>query len=56
MLAAFEAMIVVWLCFYGALISRAGRSRFGSRLRHGLERATGVVLIGLGLRLATERR
>lgn len=56
MLVAFEVMIVAWLNLYGALISRAGRSRYGDRLRHGLERATGVVLIGLGLRLATERR
>lgn len=56
MLLAFELMIVTWLVFYGALISRAGQSRFGARLRHGLERATGIVLIGLGLRLAVERR
>lgn len=56
MLLAFELMIVAWLVCYGALISRAGQSRHGARVRHALERATGVVLLGLGLRLAAERR
>lgn len=56
MIVAFELIIVAWLNGYGAAISRAGQSRFGNRLRHGLERVTGVVLIGLGLRLATARR
>jgi threonine/homoserine/homoserine lactone efflux protein len=56
MLIAFEVMIVGWLVCYGALVSRVGRSRIGASARRVLERATGVVLVGLGLRLAVERR
>jgi threonine/homoserine/homoserine lactone efflux protein len=56
MLVAFEVMIVAWLIGYGALISRLARSRLGASVRRLLERATGVVLIGLGVRLAVERR
>lgn len=56
MLIAFECLIVCWLNVYGALISRAGQSRAGQRVRQILERATGAVLIALGLRLAVERR
>lgn len=56
MLLAFEVMILRWLTCYGALVSRAVRSRYGGRARHAIERATGVVMIGLGLRLAVARR
>ncbi|MGI8554270.1 MAG: LysE family translocator [Dehalococcoidia bacterium] len=56
MLLAFEVMLLTWLNFYGYLVSRAGRSRLGARGRQILERVTGVVLIGLGVRLAVERR
>jgi threonine/homoserine/homoserine lactone efflux protein len=56
MLIAFEVMIVGWLVGYGALVSRIGRSRIGGTARRAIERVTGVVLIGLGLRLAAERR
>lgn len=56
MLVAFEAMLVIWLNLYGYLVSHAGQSRFGASVRRGLERVTGVVLIGLGIRLAVERR
>jgi threonine/homoserine/homoserine lactone efflux protein len=56
MLLAFEIMIVGWLVVYGAAVSRVGRSRFGASARRVLERVTGVVLVGLGLRLAVERR
>jgi threonine/homoserine/homoserine lactone efflux protein len=56
MLIAFEVMIVAWLIGYGAAINRLARSRFGAAVRRLLERATGVVLIGLGVRLAVERR
>lgn len=55
MLIAFEAMILVWLHVYGYLVCRAGRSRFGGRVRRTIERATGVVLVGLGLEVAFER-
>ena len=56
MLVAFEVMIVGWLVCYGAVVSRLGQSRFGESAQRMLERVTGVVLIGLGVRLAAERR
>lgn len=56
MIVAFECVILLWLNLYGALVSRAGQSRAGNRVRRWLERATGFVLIALGLRLAVERR
>jgi threonine/homoserine/homoserine lactone efflux protein len=56
MLAAYEAMLLPWLTMYGHLVARAGRSRLGERFREALERVTGVVLLGLGVRLALERR
>jgi threonine/homoserine/homoserine lactone efflux protein len=56
MLLAYEAILLCWLNLYGALISRAGRSRIGGRVREILGRATGAVLIALGIRLAFEQR
>jgi RhtB (resistance to homoserine/threonine) family protein len=56
MVACFDVMVVAWLCAYGYVVSRAGRSRIGVRVRQGLERVTGVVMIALGARLAFERR
>jgi threonine/homoserine/homoserine lactone efflux protein len=56
MVAAYDVMVVAWLCAYGHVVSRAGRSRIGVRVRRSLERLTGVVMIGLGARLAIERR
>ena len=56
MLAAFEAVLLPWLALYGQVVSRAGRSPAGDRVRAWLNRATGVVLVGLGVRLAFERR
>jgi len=56
MLAAYEAVLLPWLSLYGHVVSRAGRSRAGERVRAWLNRVTGVVMIGLGVRLAFERR
>jgi threonine/homoserine/homoserine lactone efflux protein len=56
MALAFEAMLLLWLNVYGTLIARAGRSRAGVRIRKSLERVTGVVLLGLSVRLAIESR
>lgn len=56
MLILFEVMIVAWLNLYGYVVSRTSRSRAGARVRRVLERVTGIVLIGLGFRLAVERR
>jgi len=56
MLLAYEAILLGWLSFYSTLVSRAGQSRFGLRVRALLNGLTGVVLIALGVRLAFERR
>ena len=56
MIAAYEAILIPWLSLYGVVVSRAGRTRAGTRLREWMNRVTGVVLIGLGVRLAFERR
>ena len=56
MVAVFEAMLLAWLIAYGHVVSRLGRSGLGSRVRRFMTRLTGLVLIGLGARLAFERR
>ena len=56
MVAVFEAMLLAWLIAYGHVVSRVGRSGLGSRVRRFMTRLTGLVLIGLGARLAFERR
>ena len=56
MLLAYEAILLSWLNLYGSLISRAGQSRFGQRVRDILQGVTGVVLIALGVRLAFEQK
>jgi len=56
MVATFEVMLLAWLIAYGHVVSRLGRSGLGTRVRHFMTRLTGVVLIGLGARLAFERR
>jgi len=56
MVAAFELMLLAWLIAYGHAVSRLGRSGLGTRVRQVMTRVTGLVLIGLGARLAFERR
>ncbi len=56
MLLAYEAILLIWLHFYGYLVSRAGQSRFGTRVRAILQGVTGVVLLTLGVRLAFEKK
>jgi threonine/homoserine/homoserine lactone efflux protein len=56
MVVAYEVIVVAWLCMYGYVVSRAGRSRMGAQVSKHLERLTGIVMIGLGARLALERR
>lgn len=51
MLAAYELLLITWLSIYGRLVARGARGRAGEYVR----RASGAVLIGLGVRLATER-
>jgi threonine/homoserine/homoserine lactone efflux protein len=56
MVACYVAIVIAWLCAYAVLVSRARRSSIGDRLSKGFERVTGTVMIGLGVRLALERR
>jgi threonine/homoserine/homoserine lactone efflux protein len=56
MMLAYEAILLSWLNLYGYLVSRAGQSRVGSRVREILQGVTGVVLIALGVRLAFEHK
>ena len=56
LVATDEAMLLLWLVPYGHVVSRMGRSAIGVRVRTAITRLTGLVLIGLGARLAFERR
>jgi threonine/homoserine/homoserine lactone efflux protein len=56
MMLAYEAILLSWLNLYGYLVSRAGQSRFGTRIRAILNGVTGVVLLALGVRLALEQK
>jgi threonine/homoserine/homoserine lactone efflux protein len=47
---------IAWLSLYAWLLDRAVEAFKGSRVRRALDALTGTVLIGLGLRLAAERR
>jgi threonine/homoserine/homoserine lactone efflux protein len=56
MMLAYEVVLLSWLNLYGSLVTRAGQSRFGTRIRDILQGVTGIVLIALGVRLAFERQ
>lgn len=56
MMLAYETILLSWLALYGYLVSQAGQSRFGVRVREVLQGVTGVVLIALGVRLAFEQK
>jgi threonine/homoserine/homoserine lactone efflux protein len=56
MLGAFESILLVWLIAYGHAVSRLGRTGPGLRVRRAMTRLSGAILIGLGARLAFERR
>jgi threonine/homoserine/homoserine lactone efflux protein len=45
---------VVWLSAYAWLLDRAVEAFRGSRVRRALDALTGVVLVGLGIRVATD--
>jgi threonine/homoserine/homoserine lactone efflux protein len=56
-LAAVHILVgLVWMTFYAHLVRRAQRTLRRPDIRRWLERVTGVVLVGLGLRVALERR
>jgi threonine/homoserine/homoserine lactone efflux protein len=50
----FSTMTLVWLTAYAFAVAKAGDLLLRGRVRRLLEAGTGVVLVGLGLRLATE--
>lgn len=50
------ALGLVWLTVYGGLLARFDGAVRQGRVRRALETLTGVVLIGLGLRVALESR
>lgn len=56
MMFAYEAILLIWLNLYGYLVSRAGQSRSGTRVRAMLQGITGVVLLAPGVRLAFEQK
>jgi threonine/homoserine/homoserine lactone efflux protein len=54
--AVFVLMTLVWLSAYCLVAARAAETLQRPRVRAGMDRFTGIVLIALGLRLALERR
>ncbi|MDQ6711621.1 MAG: LysE family translocator [Candidatus Dormibacteraeota bacterium] len=52
----FNAMTLAWLTGYALLVARVGDVLRRDRVRRSMEAVTGLVLVGLGLRLVTERR
>jgi threonine/homoserine/homoserine lactone efflux protein len=55
MVAAFEVMLLAWLLLYGRVLARIASSRAGRSLGRAIDAAAGVVLVGLGVRVALER-
>ena len=53
---AFSIFKFAGAAYLGYLVSRAGQSRFGTRVRAILQGVTGVVLLTLGVRLAFEQK
>jgi len=56
MVLCYDAIVIVWLCAYAIVVSKVRRTSAGARVRQVLERVTGTVMVGLGVRLALERR
>jgi len=52
----FNIMTLTWLTAYALVVARVGDVLRRDRVRRSMEAVTGLVLVGLGLRLATERR
>jgi threonine/homoserine/homoserine lactone efflux protein len=50
------ALSLLWLSAYGTVVARAGDVLRRGRARRALEALSGAVLVGLGVRLALERR
>src|SRR5207302_1589121 len=52
----FNVMTLTWLTGYALVVALVGDVLRRERVRRSMEAITGLVLLGLGLRLATERR
>lgn len=52
----FVLITLVWLCGYAIVAAKASALLSRPRVRAALDRVTGVVLVGLGIRLALEHR
>jgi threonine/homoserine/homoserine lactone efflux protein len=52
----FNAMTLTWLTGYALMVARVGDVLRRDRVRRSMEAVTGLALVGLGLRVATERR
>lgn len=52
----FNLMTVTWLMAYALVVARVGDVLRRERVRRSMEAISGLVLVGLGLRLAAERR
>jgi threonine/homoserine/homoserine lactone efflux protein len=49
-------MTFAWLALYAAVVARVGDFLRQGSIRRAVEGLTGLVLVGLGVRLATEHR
>jgi threonine/homoserine/homoserine lactone efflux protein len=56
MFLAYEVVLLAWLNVYGYILGGAAASPLRTRASRLLERLAGAVMIGLGVRLALERR
>ncbi len=54
--AVFVTMTILWLGLYCLVASRAAETLLRPRVKAAMDRITGIVLIAIGLRLATEHR
>jgi threonine/homoserine/homoserine lactone efflux protein len=52
----FSSLTLLWLTAYVVVVSKAGDVLRRDRVRRALEGVTGIALVSLGVRLATERR
>jgi threonine/homoserine/homoserine lactone efflux protein len=54
--AVFVVMTLLWLCAYSLIAARAAETLQRPRVRAWMDRVSGLVLIGIGLRVAAEHR